>query len=326
MRLLTKSLLATIGLALLMIGSVTVFARPALAQDHWIAFSSDRGGTTELYRMWADGSEQTRLTRSAEYEISPSWSPYGEWIVYGTGYFERDTGVFLVRYDGSEHRIMARGFRRSVRPAWMPNSNNVIFAADVYGQRHFFLHSVDGDSHPIFTDQPLLRDFSTPPSWSPQRDRLAFRATNGGNTDIYTMRPDGSELLSLTQDIAFDSSPAWSPDGQWVVWVSSRSGDWDIYRARFDGSDLTQLTDDPAIDSYPSYSPDGQWLAFASNRSGNWEIYRMRPDGTGVEQLTDDPNVDSAPSWSPTLNTPLRRPVIFGAGLLLLFMGAAVQR
>jgi TolB protein len=318
MRLLLKSLFALTGLVLTLIGAGSLVVRPALAGDHWIAFTSDRNGATELYRMWADGSQQTRLTHSAAYEISPGWSPFGLWIVYGTGYFEQETGIYMVSYDGSQHRTLARGFRRSVRPVWMPASSTVIYAANLNGQPRLFAQSMGRDAHEILMDFPQTISNGSPPAWSPQRDRIAFRGTQGGNTDIYVMNVDGSDLRSLTRDIAFDSSPAWSPDGEWLVWVSSRGGDWDIYKARPDGSQLTQITDDPAIDSYPSYSPDGEWLAFASNRGGNWDIYRMRPDGTQIQQLTDDPNVDSAPSWSPSLGRPLHRAVIIGVGCVLM--------
>ncbi len=40
------------------------------------------------------------------------------------------------------------------------------------------------------------------------RGRIAFVSNRGGNSDIYVMRPDGSELVNLTNHPASDRLPA----------------------------------------------------------------------------------------------------------------------
>ncbi|HUE76917.1 MAG TPA: hypothetical protein VMM83_03170, partial [Longimicrobiales bacterium] len=60
------------------------------------------------------------------------------------------------------------------------------------------------------------------PAWSPVGDRIAFRRVIGGRSFVFTVRPDGSGLVNLTEDLpatasAFD--PAWSPDGSRIVFA-----------------------------------------------------------------------------------------------------------
>jgi hypothetical protein len=41
--------------------------------------------------------------------------------------------------------------------------------------------------------------------------RIAFVSNRGGNSDIYVMRPDGSELVNLTNHPAVDVETDWGP-------------------------------------------------------------------------------------------------------------------
>ena len=51
-----------------------------------------------------------------------------------------------------------------------------------------------------------------------------FLSDRGGQQDIYTMKPDGTDVKPITNDRAWDGRPAWSPDGKWIAWPSEREG------------------------------------------------------------------------------------------------------
>jgi hypothetical protein len=50
------------------------------------------------------------------------------------------------------------------------------------------------------------------PVWSPAGGRVAFERTTGGNTDVWTVRPDGTDLRRLTTRTGLDGRPSWQPD------------------------------------------------------------------------------------------------------------------
>lgn len=137
------------------------------------------------------------------------------------------------------------------------------------------------------------------PSWSPDGASLVFDVESEGDTDIFSVNVDGSDLSKLTTAAGWDYLPAWSPDGSRIAYVHASDHNDDIWLMNADGSNPVRLTQDPAFDLNPTWSPDGDTLAFQSNRAGNPEIYVMNADGSHVSRLTNSPGLDGRPAWSP---------------------------
>jgi ABC-type branched-subunit amino acid transport system substrate-binding protein len=100
--------------------------------------------------------------------------------------------------------------------------------------------------------------------------QLLFGSNRDGNTEIYRMNADGSELVNLTNNPAMDWGPALSPDGAKIVFSSDRDGNSEVYVMNADGSGQTRLTNNPADDGGPfSWTPDGKKIIFKTNRDAN---------------------------------------------------------
>ena len=160
---------------------------------------------------------------------------------------------------------------------------------------------------------------SAPPP-GPPRAGIAFASYRGGDSegdsDIYVMNPDGSNVTRLTNNLrAFD--PEWSPDGRQIVFSSqdSWSRNYNIYVMNADGSGVTQLTYDVENDGNPSWSPDGRRIAFDSERDGNYNIYVMNADGSNMTRLTYNAMRNWSPSWSPDgRQIAFQSSALYGAG------------
>ena len=131
------------------------------------------------------------------------------------------------------------------------------------------------------------------------RHQIAFQTSREGNTEVYLMNADGSELTNLTRHDSLDYHPSGSLDGAKITFVSGRDGNQEIYLMNADGSNQTNLTRHEAADIDPSFSPDGSQITFDSDRDGNVEVYVMDADGANVIRLTDHPGVDSHPYFGP---------------------------
>lgn len=83
-------------------------------------------------------------------------------------------------------------------------------------------------------------------------------------SELWRMRPDGSEQRRLTGGRTTDFGPSFSPDGSRLLFSSTRSGSPQLWTMPVDGGEPTQLTDFPAGVSDPVWSADGRWIAVTS--------------------------------------------------------------
>jgi Tol biopolymer transport system component len=133
------------------------------------------------------------------------------------------------------------------------------------------------------------------------RSRIVFETDRDGNSEIYSMEPNGNDgITRLTDDPAVDTLPSLSPDGSLIAW--QRGGQ--IWLMNSDGTEPHALTSD-GTNAAPTFSPDGTKIAFdrdpPEDMSINSDIWVMNVDGTGMQNLTGTPSPahESGPTWSP---------------------------
>ncbi len=137
--------------------------------------------------------------------------------------------------------------------------------------------------------------------------------------DIYTAKPDGSDLHRLTNSPGYDAEATISRDGKKIVFTSLRNGDLDIYTMNADGSDVRQLTHELGYDGGAFFSDDGKKIVYRSQqpktpeeiadykdllsrgliRPGNLELWMMDADGKNKRQVTHNGAANFAPYWFP---------------------------
>src|SRR5690625_1126346 len=73
--------------------SPIIYTEPQFSPDgKWLLFTSDRGGSPQIYRVPVDGGEAQRVTFNGGYNISPQVSPNGQNLAYVT----RRNGAFRI--------------------------------------------------------------------------------------------------------------------------------------------------------------------------------------------------------------------------------------
>lgn len=96
----------------------------------------------------------------------------------------------------------------------------------------------------------------------PCAGKIAFSAPGiNGKADIYSVNPDGSNVVSLTDNPSFDGYPAWSPDGQKIAFVANKEGATKLFLMNADGTNKTEILGAGLPVSHLAWSPNGQNLA-----------------------------------------------------------------
>jgi Tol biopolymer transport system component len=136
--------------------------------------------------------------------------------------------------------------------------------------------------------------------------KIAFVSDRSGNQEIYSMNPNGTGVLRLTNNPSDDLSPVWSPDGTKIIFSSDRSGNYQIYSMNANGTGVTRLTNN-AFDELPfSWKPDGTKIAYmsgvlntASPFSSSFDIKVMNANGSSPVTIAANSANDISPVFSP---------------------------
>ncbi len=143
--------------------------------------------------------------------------------------------IYTMRADGSDVRMVSTGGGATTCSYIFPNGKRLLYAS----------------THGAAKECPPRPDYSKGYVWP---IRKTF--------DIYTARPDGSDLKQLTSTDGYDAEATISTDGRHIVFTSLRSGDLDLYAMDADGRNVKRLTTDLGYDGGAFYSRDGKQIVY----------------------------------------------------------------
>ncbi len=247
------------------------------------------------------GSESSDTPTTTD---TPAAGPSGDLIAFNI-YGDGDEEIFVMNADGSQVRPLTSNDDWDHNPAWSPDGTRIAFASDRAGERSvgdfdIFVMSDFGSQIRQLTDSDsgdhswCVMCGNDAPAWSPDGKRIAFSGTGDGDSEIFVMNADGTEVRQLTDNDSGDGGPAWSPDGTRIAFNGTRDGDSEIFVMNADGTEVRQVTGHDSDDYSPAWSPDGKRIAFVSYRDGDSEIFVMNADGTDVYSTG---RYGESPSW-----------------------------
>jgi serine/threonine protein kinase len=202
-------------------------------------FSSDRGGTMNLWRVAIDQASGTMLGAPEPLTVPAAWA-----------------GYVSASADGQSLAYASRDVRTTLMRAALDPARGGLASAPVV----------------VLRGSLEVREAAI----SPDGSEIAF--TTQGREDLFVVRADGTGFRQLTDDAFRDRGPSWSRDGKRIAFYSNREGDYQAFTVRPDGSELKRVSAVPGGIWYPVLSPDGSQLSACAEGTA-WLIDLRQPLG-----------------------------------------------
>lgn len=259
-----------------------------------IAYTAVTGkGRKGIYVMDMDGYSPFAVTQNKSLNLSPSWSPKGDQVVY-TSYIKGDPDLYVTKLGSRRMRKLTAKMGSNITPAWSPDGGVIAFASSITGISNLYTKSPSGGKARRLTTS---RTIDIAPSYSPDGGEIVFASERAGGLHLYKMQANGGGTRRLTFVGYQNDMPSWSPMGDKIVFSGRDMGAFDIFVMNADGSNIQRLTIGSGNNEHPSFSPDGRLVAFASSRVGGPAVFLMRADGSNQIRVSKGNGL--LPAWGP---------------------------
>jgi dipeptidyl aminopeptidase/acylaminoacyl peptidase len=221
---------------------------------------------------------------------------------HGTIVYERSGTIYLLVLGGQERTLVPAG----MQPKIAPDGTRVVYIGRAGGAENSVL-LVDTRSRQLSLVTDQVHDPSLP-VWSPDGQRIAFRATVNDTTEIFVVNAGGTGLQQVTHgqtktDAA--TQPAWAAGGGALYFKNQ--GDGAFYRIPVAGGTPVRIHAASGEQYDLAPSPDGTSLAFTQIGPNEQEfsLYTMNADGSNERRVATLPTITAAEqlgglAWSPT--------------------------
>lgn len=264
----------------------------------WLAFSSNRTGNIDLWVVPAEGGPARQVTDTpGKMEFVPRWSVDGTHLAYNAGAL---AALVVWDMDTDAETVLVDAARCG---AWSPSGDEVAYLAPVRGgvRALYRLPAAGGDARLVSDAIEEDTDFAfifSHIAWTPDGKQIAYAATHGGESELWSIPVDGGEPGQLTVTPGAVGHPAWAPDGKRLVFVHTVDGQRDLWLLDVSGWTARPLVSTPADEVWPSWSPDGRRIVFHREAMGASDADRIgvvAVDGGPVTWLAEG----IWPQWMP---------------------------
>jgi TolB protein len=230
----------------------------------------------------SDGWNPQTVVRSAEPLMSPSWSPDGGKLAYGS--FERGNSAIYIQEIATGARELVASFRGiNGAPEFSPDGRRLALTLSKSGNPEIYV--MDLSSRAL---SQVTRQFGidTSPTWSPDGNTLYFTSDRGGKPQIYQVPANGGSASRVTFQGSYNADPALSFDGQKLA---TTQGSGNTYRIalmdRSLGSPRWSMLSPGSMDESPSFAPNASMLLYAAKEGGRGVLYAVSADARVRQRL-----------------------------------------
>jgi Tol biopolymer transport system component len=234
----------------------------------------------EVARKLTDSSKDL-----SSYHLAPALSPDGARMVYISDRSLYNDLYLASALDGRVERRLIKGDRAeqfeslrfiSASMDFSPDGSAIAFAAKAGKSDAIYIQRLDDGR--ILRKIRFKLDGLANPSFSPDGKEIVFVGLDGGRSDLFRCRADGSNFERLTNDRYLAESPRYSPDGKSILFVTDQDSTTDFSNLIFSPPRLAILDLETrairplprmdGVNTAPHWFPDGRHILYISDRTG----------------------------------------------------------
>jgi hypothetical protein len=166
---------------------------------------------TEFKLVDSSGAEISKALSSISHLNfnCPDWSPINQIITFNV-YQGLDADIYISDINGSSlTQLTNTEDIENISPVFSPDGNWIAFVRsdDNSGKSSIIKIRLDGSGETVVLTIENAKYLNL--AWSPDGNWIAFSLRQNGDYDIYLIRPDGNDLVMVTNDSNIDRQPRW---------------------------------------------------------------------------------------------------------------------
>lgn len=233
-----------------------------------------------LYKIPVEGGEIEKLnTGSATRNNNDHGISFdGRMLAISSSIAGGGSAVHVLPLEGGEPKLITEK-TPSYWHGWAPNNREVVYVAMRDGKKVYNIYrkAIDGGEEVALTDIKPGQHVDGC-EYSPDGKYIYFNGNFSDRMQIWRMKPDGTGMEKLTDDIFNNWFPHISPDGKWIAFISFPPDIDPNSHPSYKRCMLRLMPangGEPKVIAYlyggqgtinvPSWSPDSRQIAFVSN-------------------------------------------------------------
>jgi len=297
-----------------------------------IIFASFRDSTSHdpsLYMMDLEGNNITRISDKILGDF-PRISHDGKRLAY-TGWdnprtannqnihvlnieTKEDKNISLFKGDDGKYHPTSND---CVAPSWSPNDSFIVYTEFSHWTPEV-IYKVKSDTSYGFQRELLTPHFYNEGTsdWSAERNKILFSTKYFDDSlhnywELFTMNPDGSERMRMTNYQTLYLSARYSRDEKRIAFLNLQQNKFDIYTMKSDGTDTNRITNVGIKADYGSlsWSHDDTNIIFSNNvHNYKEQIYTVDVTTKEIKQITHDNFDNYTPIFAVIYPTSIEEP------------------